>query len=192
MSGDPKLKSYVDRVKALLEQQKELGVDISEVCAEAKETAELEPSMIRYAARELLMDSAKRAKRDDKRHHYLHAVGLAVDMVSNGDVSLREAARVCGVSKSSVHRALAVPAVSPPARRTDIMPAAEAWQHVTATRLTIEAEEAERQAQVRAAKEAAKAKRLAEHAELARRNAEIDADDLTPPPGLDRRKQMNA
>ena len=110
---DAKLKSYVDRVKALIAQQKEIGADITQVCKDAKDD-DFEPAMIRFAARELLMDSAKRNARDDKRHHYLHAVGLAVDMVSNGDVSLREAAKACGVSKSSIHRALSVPAVSQP------------------------------------------------------------------------------
>jgi uncharacterized protein (UPF0335 family) len=110
--SDAKLKSYVERVKTLIEQQKTLGADITQLCRDAKEAEDFEPAMIRFAARELLMDDDKRTTRDDKRHRYLHAVGLAADMVSNGDVSLREAAKVCGVSKSSVHRALAVPALS--------------------------------------------------------------------------------
>lgn len=109
---DAKLKSYVERVKSLIEQQKTIGADITQVCKDAKDDDDLEPALIRFAARELLIDDDKRTERDDKRHRYLHAVGLAADMVSNGEVSLREAAKVCGVSKSSVHRALAVPAVS--------------------------------------------------------------------------------
>jgi len=117
---DAKLKSYVERVKSLIEQQKVIGADITQVCKDAREDdPDLEPSMIRFAARELLLDATKRAERDDKRHQYLHAVGLAVDMVSNGEVSLREAAKACGVSKSSVHRALAVPAVSQPEMHAD-------------------------------------------------------------------------
>jgi uncharacterized protein (UPF0335 family) len=112
---DPKLKSLVERVKTLLEEQKAIGADITQAVKDARVTApDIEPSMVRFAAREMLMDETKRNDRDAKRHQYLHAVGLAADMVSNGDVSLREAAKACGVSKSSVHRALAVPEVSQP------------------------------------------------------------------------------
>jgi uncharacterized protein (UPF0335 family) len=110
---DAKLKSLVERVKTLLEEQTAIGADITQACKDAKEAdPDLEPAMIRFAARELLMDEAKRNERDDKRARYLHAIGLAVEMVSNGDVSLRQAAKATGVSKSSIHKALAVHEVS--------------------------------------------------------------------------------
>ena len=174
MSG-VKLKSFVDRVKALIEQQRELGADITLVCKEAKEAdPDLEPAMIRFAARELLMDSDKRNERDDKRARYLHAVGLAVDMVSNGEVSLRAAAKACGVSKSSIHRALAVPAVSQPKRITPC------WSLANGI-VVAEAEEAERK---RAARQAELERKAREREEARLENARIDADPLTIPPFL--------
>lgn len=102
-------KGYVDRVKALIEQQKELGADISDVCTEAKQNAGLDPTTIRFAARELLMDAEKRRERDEKREQYLHAVGLAAAAVEGGHLSLREAERKYGVAKSAIHRAISVP-----------------------------------------------------------------------------------
>ncbi len=181
-----KLKAYVDRVKALIEQQKTIGADITQVCKDAKEADDLEPTMIRFAARELLIDSAKRNERDDKRHRYLHAVGLAVDMVSNGDVSLREAAKAFGVSKSSVHRALAVPEVShdpetgevtgPQPKPANVI-AASAWHEVTTSRAAFEAaREAEKAAE--------RERRRAEREARDRRNVEIDNDPLTLPAHL--------
>lgn len=105
-------KGYVDRVKRLLEQQKELGADISQVCSEAKETASLEPALIRFAARELLIDADKRAERDEKRHQYLHVVGLAVAAVESGEMSARQAAKIYSIGKTSIYKELAVREVS--------------------------------------------------------------------------------
>lgn len=105
-------KGYVDRVKALIEQQKEIGGDISDVCTEAKEIAGLEPTMIRFAAREMLIDKAKRDERNEKRDLYLHAVGLAVAAVESGEVSVRQAAKIYSIGKTSVYNALAVRDVS--------------------------------------------------------------------------------
>lgn len=105
-------KGYIDRVKALLVEQRAYGVDITEVCTEAKEKDGLEPAMIRFAAREALIEESVRKERDEKRGLYLHALGLAVEAVRSGDLSLREAGRVYKLPKSNIHRALAVPAVS--------------------------------------------------------------------------------
>lgn len=105
-------KGYVDRVKALIEQQKELGGDISDVCTEAKQNAGLDPATIRFTAREMLMDAAKRTERDEKRDQYLHAVGLAVAAVQSGEMSARQAAKLYSIGKTSVYNALSVREVS--------------------------------------------------------------------------------
>lgn len=102
-----KAKGYIDRVRQLLENQKSIATDISEVCGEAKGNG-LEPVYIRYAAREAMIDAAERSERDAKRAMYLHAVGLAVEAVESGEMSAREAASVYGVGKTSVYKALSV------------------------------------------------------------------------------------
>jgi uncharacterized protein (UPF0335 family) len=106
-----RIKSYVNRVKSLVEEQKALGVDISEVCKEAKKDG-LDPTTLRFAAREALMDSAKRADRDGKRDQYLHALGLAVAAVESGELSARQSAKVFGIGKTSIYNALSVREVS--------------------------------------------------------------------------------
>ena len=103
---------YIDRVKRLIEQQKELGADISDVCTEAKQNAGLDPTVIRFTARELLMDATKRRERDEKRADYLHAVGLAVEAVRSGEMSAREAAKVYNIGKTSIYKELSVREVS--------------------------------------------------------------------------------
>lgn len=105
-------KGYIDRVKALIEQQKGLGSDISVVCAEAKDNAGLDPTVIRFAAREMLLDAVKRSERDEKRASYLHAIGLAVEAVQSGEMSARQASRVYGIGKTSIYKELSVREVS--------------------------------------------------------------------------------
>lgn len=116
---DPsKAKGFIERVRRLLDDRKEVSDDISDVCSEAKSHG-LEPSFIRYAARELGVDAAERAERDEKRAMYLNAVGLAVEAVESGELSAREAAKVYGVGKTSVYKALSVRDVSAPREMTD-------------------------------------------------------------------------
>lgn len=116
---DPrKAKGYIDRVRQLFENRQSLNADISEVCGDAKGDG-LEPAYIRYAAREAMIDTALRDERDAKRAMYLHAVGLAVDAVESGELSAREAAKVYGVGKTSVYKALSVRDLSAPREMTD-------------------------------------------------------------------------
>lgn len=111
-------KSFVERVAKLFEEQKAISADVTEICDEAKEVAGLEPSMVRFAARESLIDASKRAERDEKRHRYLRAVGLAVAAVEAGEVSARQAAKIYSIGKTSVYNALAVREVSAPVEMT--------------------------------------------------------------------------
>lgn len=107
-----RIKPYVERVAALIVQQKGIGSDISDVCSEAKDVAGLDPTTLRFAARESLMDKAKRDERNDKRDQYLHALGLAVAAVESGEMSARQSAKIFNIGKSSIYKALAVHDVS--------------------------------------------------------------------------------
>lgn len=102
-----KAKSYTERVKALFIERSTVNEDISQVCSEAKEDG-CDPGMIRFAARELMMDDVVRRERDEKRALYLHAVGLAVEAVKSGEMSARQAAKIYNIGKSSVYKGMAV------------------------------------------------------------------------------------
>lgn len=106
-----RLKSFVERVEKLEEERKAIGDDVRDVYAEAHGIG-YDKKTIRWMVRERKVDSADRDERDSLRITYAHALGMAVDAVSNGEVSLRQAEGKFGVSKSSIHRALAVPEVS--------------------------------------------------------------------------------
>lgn len=106
-----KAKGYADRVKALLVERGTINHDISQVCDEAKEDG-CEPALIRYAARELMLDDDVRRERDEKRARYLHAVGLAVEAVQSGEMSARQAAKIYSIGKTSIYKEMGVRAVS--------------------------------------------------------------------------------
>lgn len=108
-----RLKSFVDRIERLEEEQRSIGGDKRDVYAEAKGVG-YNPKIMRKIIQERRMDAADRAEHEALLDTYRQALGMAVDMVSNGEVSLRKAAKATGVSKSSIHRALAVPEVSQP------------------------------------------------------------------------------
>mgnify|MGYP000320092077 CR=1 FL=1 len=64
-------------------------------------------------------------------------------------------------------------------------PSSSAWREITACREALEAER-------KAARDAERERRRAAHAEWVKKNAEIDADPLTPPAFLDRRQRASA
>ncbi len=107
-----RVKPYVERVKALMLEQKAIGSDVTDVCREAKEVAGLDPTTLRFVAREALMDKDKRAERDSKREEYLHALGLAVAAVESGELSARESAKIYNIGKTSLYKELGVRALS--------------------------------------------------------------------------------
>lgn len=106
-----RLKSFVERVEKLAEERAAINGDIKDVLSEAKGVGYDVPAIRRLVAYRK-MDSAERAEREALDEVYRHALGMAVEAVSNGDMSLRQAAKAHGVSKSSIHRALSVPEVS--------------------------------------------------------------------------------
>lgn len=105
-----RLKSFVERIERMEEERKAIGGDIRDIYAEAKGVG-YDVKTIRWVVQERRMDSVDRAERDTLRDVYQHALDTAVDLVRGG-LSLREAGRITGASKSSIHRALSVPAVS--------------------------------------------------------------------------------
>lgn len=109
--GD-RLKSFVERIEKMEEERKAIGGDIRDIYAEAKGVG-YDVKTVRWVVQERRMDAAARAERDTLRDVYQHALDTAVGLVRGG-MSLREAGRITGTSKSSIHRALAVPDVSQP------------------------------------------------------------------------------
>lgn len=108
-----RLKSFVERIERMEEERKAIGSDIRDIYAEAKGVG-YDVKTVRWVVQERRLDAADRAERDTLRDVYQHALDTAVGLVRGG-LSLREAGRITGASKSSIHRALAVPSVSQPA-----------------------------------------------------------------------------
>jgi uncharacterized protein (UPF0335 family) len=109
VAGD-RLKSFVERVERLEEERKAITSDIRDIYAEAKGVG-YDVKTVRWVVQERRLDASDRAERDTLRDVYQHALDTAVGLVRGG-LSLREAGRITGASKSSIHRALAVPSVS--------------------------------------------------------------------------------
>lgn len=106
-----RLKSFVERIEQVEGERKALGQDVRDIYSEAK-GAGYDTKTIRWLVQERKIDAATKDERDALRDTYAHAVGMAVDLVRTEGLSLREAARKTGASKSSIHRALAVPEAS--------------------------------------------------------------------------------
>jgi uncharacterized protein (UPF0335 family) len=112
IAGD-RLKSFVERIERMEEERKAIGADIRDIYAEAKGVG-YDVKTVRWVVQERRVNAADRAERDTLRDVYQRALDTAVGLVRGG-LSLREAGRLTGTSKSSIHRALAVPEVSQPA-----------------------------------------------------------------------------
>lgn len=107
-----RLKSFVERIEKMEEERKAIAGDIRDIYAEAKGVG-YDVKTVRWVVQERRLDAADRAERDTLRDVYQHALDTAVGLVRGG-LSLREAGRITGASKSSIHRALTVPSVSQP------------------------------------------------------------------------------
>lgn len=114
----PRLKSFVERVEKLDEERRSIGADIRDVLAEAKGVG-YDVKTIRWLVQERRIDAAERSERDTLRDTYAHALGMAVELVQVEGLSLREAGRITGVSKSSIHRALSAKAASQEGQQAD-------------------------------------------------------------------------
>jgi uncharacterized protein (UPF0335 family) len=196
------LKSFVERIERVETEEKASADGKREIYKEAKGQG-YDTKTIRWIVKERKVEESDRAERDALRDTYAYALGLAVDAVSNGDMSLRQAAAAHGVSKSSIHRALSVPEVSremvaddigqwlPPhntipdnskgrPRPGRILPTAAAWQAVIAAREA-------HHARIEAEREARRLKRQQENERAARLAMLTDADMPDQPEFLRRR-----
>lgn len=106
-----RIKSFVERYEKLAEEKHAVSGDMKDVLAEAKGVG-YDPKTIKWLVGERKLETSVREERDALRDTYAHALGIAVDLVQVEGLSLRQAAKQTGVSKSSLHRALAVPEVS--------------------------------------------------------------------------------
>lgn len=100
---DAKLKSLVERAEKIIEERKAVSGDLKDIFTEAKSAGYDVPTM-RVMIKERDMDAADRAERDALMDAYRHALDMVAASVTNGDMSLREAAKQSGFSKSAIHR----------------------------------------------------------------------------------------
>jgi uncharacterized protein (UPF0335 family) len=104
------LKSYVERIERLEEEQAAIGGDKRDIFKEAKGKG-FNTKVLRRLIRERKRDTAETQAEEAELETYRAALGMGVALVQSG-LSLRDAAKKAGVSKSSIHRALAVSASS--------------------------------------------------------------------------------
>jgi uncharacterized protein (UPF0335 family) len=105
-----KLESFVKRIEAVESEEDEYKTAKKDLYVEVK-AAGLKPKLVRKIVKERKpkpIDEAEQAELET----YREALGMASFAVRMGQLSLREAERAFGVSKSSIHRNLTVPAVS--------------------------------------------------------------------------------
>jgi uncharacterized protein (UPF0335 family) len=108
------LPGIVERIEKLEQDRQGVTADLRGVYTEAKSEG-FNVKALRRIVRERQQDVTERAEMQATMDAYRAELGMAVQLVESG-LSLREAERATGVSKSSIHRALAVPEVS---RATD-------------------------------------------------------------------------
>jgi uncharacterized protein (UPF0335 family) len=106
-----KLKSFVDRIEQSEQDRQTVNRKISDIYKEVRSVG-YNPKALRRVVAERKMKDRERLFAD--MDEYRSALNDAVEMVRDG-ASLRKASQETGVSKSSIHRKLAVP----PASQTD-------------------------------------------------------------------------
>ncbi len=115
---DTKLKSIVDRIERLEEEQRALGGDKRDIYVEAKSAGYNPKALRKVIAQRKQKDQAEVEADMDA---YRHALGMASFAVQLGELSIRKAAKKYGVSKSAVQRT--VPREEKPAIGTPHDPA---------------------------------------------------------------------
>jgi uncharacterized protein (UPF0335 family) len=105
----PRLQSIVERIEKLEEERKAIGSDIKDVYSEAKGVG-YDVKTLRRVIKARAQDPADRAEQESLFETYMHALGHAVEKavraVHEGALSLREAAKQAGVSKSTIQRSV--------------------------------------------------------------------------------------
>lgn len=104
-----RIKRDFDRIKKHREEKAQIGTSEREIFTKLKSDG-FNPKALRFL---LTLDKMKDRKQfDDDTDVYRVALGMAADAVRAGEMSLREAGREFGVSKSAIHREISVPQVS--------------------------------------------------------------------------------
>ena len=105
----PRLQSIVERIEKLEEERRAIGADIKDVYTEAKGVG-YDVKTLRRVIQARAMDPADLAERETLFDTYMHALGYAVERavraVHSGALSMREAAKAAGVSKSTIQRSV--------------------------------------------------------------------------------------
>lgn len=104
-----KIQAYAERIERLMNEREVLSADIKDLYEEVK-AAQFDPRALRavIAERRKPTDASLEAVKEAYR------LALGVRLVRDDGLSLREAEKRTGASKSSIHRALSVPEVSQP------------------------------------------------------------------------------
>jgi uncharacterized protein (UPF0335 family) len=105
----PRLQSIVERIEKLEEERRAIGSDIKDVFTEAKSIG-YDVKTLRRVIKARAQDPADRAEQESLFDTYMHALGHAVERavraVHSGALSMREAAKQSGVSKSAIQRSV--------------------------------------------------------------------------------------
>lgn len=105
----PRLQSIVERIEKLEEERRAIGADIKDVYSEAKGVG-YDVKTLRRVIKARAQDPADRAEEESLFDVYMHALGhvveRAVRAVHSGALSMREAAKQAGVSKSTIQRSV--------------------------------------------------------------------------------------
>jgi uncharacterized protein (UPF0335 family) len=104
------LPSIVEHIEKLEGDRRGAGANIRAAYKDAKSKG-FNVKALHRIVRERQQDAAERTEMEATMNAYRAELGMAVELVEGG-LSLREAARATGGSKSNIQRALAVPEVS--------------------------------------------------------------------------------
>lgn len=174
-----KIQAYAERLDRLEDEKKAISGGVKDIYSEVK-SAGFNPQ----ALRKVLAERRKKANKqlEDDMDAYKVALGMA--LVRDEGLSLREAEKISGASKSSIHRALNVPEVSHSEesgdRQSPVRDGEASAEVTTASASSSPPIDAEM---------AAEAERLGLTAIVRDLAAKHDAPDLTIPEFLDRRVQ---
>lgn len=122
----PRLQSIVERIESVEREQEEIAGAKRDIYAEAKGVG-YDVKTLRKVIAARKMNPADRAEQETLFDTYMHALGerveSAVRAVHAGALSMREAAKQAGVSKSAIQRSVpkegAAPDLGTPAASSD-------------------------------------------------------------------------
>lgn len=97
------LQPIVDSIERLEKEQKTLGADKRKAYVQAQ-SAGYNVKALRKLIRERKEDTADKAEIDAALNAYRVELGTVADAVSNGEMTIRQAEKTSGFSRSAIHR----------------------------------------------------------------------------------------